>query len=325
MFFEKIRKNLPILVSAVLVWILAGCGVDQLLTPITATEPVSLVPYATPTASLTPENTPSTQENPTQLPTPTPTPMVYIIVEGDTMLAIAFRHGISLEELQSANPDVNARLLVLGTELIIPLGDVIPSNPVTATPIPIQISDTNCYPAPDGVWCFVSIRNDRNRPLENISAQVVLQNSSGDYIVDGVAIGPINLLPVGEELPLVVFIPGRFPTEFSASAQILTVQPLPKNDERYLNAWLEVEQVEISESGERAQVLGSIGLPVKSQPGNQVWILVVAYDKDGNVVGFRKSEQFGSLEPGSSKEFDIEVFSLGSPIDEVRAFVEVRP
>ena len=316
---------LPILVSAVLVWILAGCGVDRIVTPINVTKPVSLVPYATPTASLTPENTPSTQENPTQLPTPTPTPMVYTIVEGDTMLAIAFRHGISLEELQSANPDVNARLLVLGTELIIPLGDMIPSNPVTTTPIPIQISDTKCYPAPDGVWCFVSIRNDRNRPLENISAQVVLQNSSGEYIVDGIAIGVINLLPVGEELPLVVFIPGRFPTDFSASAQILTVQPLPKNDERYLNAWLEVEQVEISKSGGRAQVLGSIGLPAKSQLGSQVWILVVAYDKEGNVVGIRKTEQLGSFEPGSSKDYVIEVFSLDSPIDEVDAFVEVRP
>ena len=325
MFFEKIRKMLPILVSAVLVWILTGCGVDRIVTPINATKPVSLVPYATPTASLTPENTPSTQENPTQLPTPTPTPMVYTIIEGDTMLAIAFRHGISLEELQSANPDVNARLLVLGTELIIPLGDVIPSNPVTPTPIPIQISDSNCYPAPDGVWCFVSIRNDRNRPLENISAQVVLQNSSGEYLVDGVAIGAINLLPVSEELPLVVFIPGRFPTDFSASTEILTVQLLPKNDERYLNAWLEVEQVEISKSGGRAQVAGSIGLPAKSQPGSQVWILVVAYDKEGNVVGIRKTEQFRSLDPGSSKEFDIEVFSLGSPIDEVDAFVEVRP
>ena len=122
------------------------------------------------------------------------------------MLAIAFRHGISLEELQAANPDVNARLLVVGTELIIPVGELIPSNPVTATPIPIQVKDTDCYPAPDGIWCFVTIKNDRSRPLENISAQVLLLDSSGDFLGEGTAIGAINLLPVDEELPLVVFI-----------------------------------------------------------------------------------------------------------------------
>jgi hypothetical protein len=109
------------------------------------------------------------------------------------------------------------------------------------------------------------------------------------------------------------------------TAKIQTVQPLPKNDERYLNAWLEVDQVEISESGGRAQISGTIGLPVKSEPGNLAWILVVAYDQEGNVVGVRKAEQFGIFEPGSSREFFIEVFSLASSISEVSAFVEVRP
>ena len=325
MFFEIFRKRYFILLLSALIWILVGCNTDQIDKPDGATETVSLIPYVTPTASQTPEVRQTDQVLPTQQPSPTPTPMVYTIVEGDTMLAIAFQHGISLEELQAANPEVNARLLVVGTELIIPIGDVIPSNPVTATPIPVEIAKTNCYPAPDGVWCFVTITNERNRPLENLSAQVVLQDNSGAFIAEGTAFGMINLIPVDEELPLAVFIPGRFPSEITGEADVITVQTLPRNDERYLNGWIEVEDVDISENGDRAQVSGSIGLPAKSNPGNLVWIMFIAYDADGNVVGVRKIEQSGVFEPGSSRGFTSEVYSLGAAIDSVRAFVEVRP
>lgn len=305
--------------------VISSCAENPLIPAPSSMEPVAVVPYRTPTASQTPGKFDLLVETPTQLPTPTQTPVVYSIVEGDTMLAIAFRYGISLEELQAANPEVNARLLVVGTELIIPLEKVIPSNPFTATPIPVEISQTNCYLAPDGIWCFVIVKNDRSRPLENLSANVVLQDNNGEYIAEGIAIGALNLVPADEQLPLVVFIPGSFPSEFTASAKVITVQPLPRNDDRYLNAWLEVEEVEISENGTRAQVNGFIGLPTKSVPGNQVWLLAVAYDGDGNVIGIRKSEQFGNFEPGSSREINLEVFSLASEIAEVRVYVEMRP
>jgi hypothetical protein len=209
--------------------------------------------------------------------------------------------------------------------LIIPLGDIVPSNPVTATPIPINITSTNCYSVPDGIWCFISTKNDRNRPLESLSARVVLSEDSGEFIAEETAIGALNILPKGEELPLVVFFPGEYPSRVMATANILTVQPVPRNDDRYLNGWLEVDEIEISQEGMQAEIAGKIGLPVKSQPGNLAWILVVAYDSEGNVVGVRKTEQFGLFEPGSSREFNINVFSLESAISEVRAFVEVRP
>ena len=200
---------------------LTNCRAEQTITPISVTEAKSLIAYLTPTASQTPEEYNPAQATPTQQATPSPTPMVYKIVEGDTMLAIAFKHGINLEELQAANPDVDPRLLVVGAEIIIPLGDVITSNPVTATPIPIQVTDTSCYPAPDGIWCFVSIKNERSRPLENISANVVLLESSGEFLAEGTAIGAINLLPVDEEIPLIAFIPGRYPSDFLTHQYII--------------------------------------------------------------------------------------------------------
>jgi LysM repeat protein len=46
------------------------------------------------------------------------------VKQGDTMLGIAFRFGISLDELQAANPKVNPRILSVGAVLVIPMGSV---------------------------------------------------------------------------------------------------------------------------------------------------------------------------------------------------------
>jgi LysM repeat protein len=304
---------------------LAACSDVQSATQIAASQTIVLTPYQSPTPSETPEFEVQNLTEPTQSPSATPTPVVYEIEEGDTMLGIALQHGISLEELQAANPDVNPRLLVIGTELIIPLGEIIPLEQATATPIAIKISKTNCYPAPDGIWCFISIKNDRRRPLENVAAHVVVYENSGEFIVEGTAIAAVNRVPVGEEFPLDIFFQGRFPADFFTRAEIMSVQLVPQNDERYLNAWLEINDIEISDAGNQAEITGTIGLPVKSQPGNLAWILAVAYDESGNVVGIRKSEQFGLFEPGTNQDFRLEVFSLGGPINDVKAFVEVRP
>ena len=124
------------------------------------------------------------------------------------MFAIALRHGIDLEDLQAANPEVNPRLLSVGTVLVIPLGEIIPAVPMTATPIPVTTSTPDCYVVPDGIWCFLNVTNDRSRPLENISARIVLYNQTGEVIGDEIGIAALNLVPVKEAIPLVVFFPG---------------------------------------------------------------------------------------------------------------------
>jgi hypothetical protein len=38
-----------------------------------------------------------------------------------------------------------------------------------------------------------------------------------------------------------------------------------------------------------------------------------------------KFEEFDTLEPGASREFSLEIFSLGPAIAEVETFIEIRP
>jgi LysM repeat protein len=325
MFFKK-RLSLRIFFGFLVVIIgLSSCVNAQPSPTLVDSSPVLLTPYISPTPSQKPDvNTPLVV-TPTELPTPTPTPLTYTIEEGDTMLAIALRNGINLEELQAANPEVNPRLLSVGTALIIPLGDSVPSSPITATPIPLNPTSTDCYAVSDGIWCTLLVTNERSKPLENISARVILYDEGGEMFAEGIAIAAINRLPVNEETPLVIFFPGSRTGEFISTTKILTAQSVPKNDDRYLNAWLEIDEVVISAEALQAEVSGSIGIPAKSSPGNLTWVVVTAYDSEGRVVGVRKLEQFGLFEPGASREFMIEVFSLGPPIAEVKALVEVRP
>ena len=241
------------------------------------------------------------------------------------MLAIALRNGISLEELQGANPEVNPRLLSVGTELIIPLGDSVPASPVTATPVPINIASTDCYVVPDGIWCFLLVKNELSRELENLSARVVLYDTDGDIVAEGVAIAALNKLPVEGEIPLVTFFPGSYSGEITSHTTVLADQRVPKNDDRYLNAWLEVEEIDLAKGGLQASINGTYGIPAKSIPGNITWIVGTAYDVEGNVVGVRKIEHFGLIEPGASQEFMLEIFSVGPTISEVKTMVEIRP
>lgn len=305
--------------------VLSSCmNAETSLTP-TAPSPKRLTPYTSPTPSLESVTSTSVVITPTELPTPTPTPMTYVIVEGDTMLAIALRHGISLADLQAANPDVNARLLTVGTELIIPLGENIPSSPMTATPIPINLTSSDCYQVPDGVWCYLLVTNDRSRELENISARVLLYDASGELVAEGTAISALNKLPEDSEIPLVVFFPGRYAGELTALTNVLTAQRVPNNDKRYLKAWLEIDEVVISEDGLQAEFIGTYGIPTKSSPGNLTWIVAIAYGSEGRVIGVRKLELLNNLEPGAIQDFTLEVFSLGPSIAEVKALIEVRP
>ena len=51
----------------------------------------------------------------------------------------------------------------------------------------------------------------------------------------------------------------------------------------------------------------------------EVWVLAMAYDAEGNVVGVRRWEGLGET------QFDFWVFSLGPEIAEVKLLVEARP
>jgi hypothetical protein len=75
---------------------------------------------SSPSASPGGSRAPAASASPTT--PPAPTPQVYVIKAGDTLLKVARRFGLTLDELLAANPQIkNPNVIALGQEIIIPL------------------------------------------------------------------------------------------------------------------------------------------------------------------------------------------------------------
>ncbi len=327
-----------------LAFILTGCTQYTSPPAVTPTVAGKLVYYHTPTSSSTAVPL-TTLETIPLTPAPSATPFTHTVVSGDTMLGIAIKYGVTLEDLQAANPGVDPRFLSIGTVLIIPLGGEIPEVLPTATPIPVQWSPPTCYRTGEGgAWCFLLVRNTWSQGLENLSAWIGLFDDRGNNIAGQVAVPPLNRLPSGEALPLVAFFPAPLPTEFSAQSEPLTALGVAADDPRYLEASAEVQTVEIDPAGLKGKVQGELMLPFTGLPASQIWLAAVGYDVDGSVVGVRKWEArlspmeedllstdpltltiASSPAPATSLPFEITVYSLGPPIVRVEVLVEARP
>jgi LysM repeat protein len=254
--------------------------------------------------------------------------MVYTVVEGDTLIGIAVRFGVTLEEMLSANPGVDPRLLTIGTPLLIPLGEdgAGVANLPTPTPLPLSEEGIFCYAnAAGGLWCFWQVQNQREEAVENVSALVSLYDEEGQQTASGVALAPLNLLRPDERMPLVIYFAPPVPDWAGVYGDILTSIPLPEDSERYLDTVINDLSVAVDEGGLQAQVQGRITLEDRQQEAGLVWVAAVAYDAQNRVVGLRRWESEEGIEAGETQSFELWVYSLGPAIQRVEVFAEVRP
>ena len=141
-----------------------------------------------------------------ETPLPSPTPFTYTVQTGDTISGIALKFGVSMDDLQAANPEVSANAMSVGPVLKIPSNPDNPSGEPTPTPAPFTIEQIECYPtANNGMWCFVLVHNDFSDFMENVSAQVTLVDSNNATLASQTALLPLNILPPNTSLPLLFF------------------------------------------------------------------------------------------------------------------------
>ena len=82
-----------------------------------ATSRVNLTPFVTTTQN--PSQTPEGLVT-AETPLPSPTPFTYTVQSGDTISGIALKFGVSMDDLQAANPETPANAMSVGTILNIP-------------------------------------------------------------------------------------------------------------------------------------------------------------------------------------------------------------
>jgi len=310
-----------------LFWGLAACGGKPAPSEGNGPDPGPATPFSTPYPyqTATPILTPTLIPPLTEIVLPTPTPFTYTVVAGDTLSGIAARFNVSLNDLVAANPGISPNALPVGTILNIPLsGDT--SGEPTPTPVPLTILQARCWPTVEGgSWCFALVRNDYAETIENLSVQFTLLAGTGQEIGSQAAFGLLNILPAGRTMPVAAYFPAPVPVGAAPRARILTAIRLPADDARYLPIVLQNTLVSVDWAGRTARVTGQAASLTLDEQVNTLWILGVAYDAHGNVVGLRRWESSTPVAGGGSVPFDLTISSLGPPIDRVDLLVEARP
>ena len=286
---------------------------------------VDLIPFVTSTESPLQTSEPVGLVT-AETPLPSPTPFTYTVQTGDTISGIALKFGVSIDDLQAANPEVSPSAMSVGTVLKIPSNPDNPSGEPTPTAAPFAIDQIECYPtANKGMWCFVLVHNDLSDFMENVSAQVTLVDSNNATLASLTALSPLNILPPNTSLPLSVYFPPDIPADAKPQVQVLTAIRLLPNDERYLSATLNNMLVQVNADGHSAQVSGSVLSQSQATDASQVWVAATAYDVAGIVIGVRRWESNAALPAGGTLPFEFLLSSIGGKIARVEFAVEARP
>jgi len=120
------------------------------------------------------------------------------------------------------------------------------------------------------------------------------------------------------------------PPDFVAYADLISVNPISPDDQRYLESQLDIHKIEIFQDGQQARLAGLLGFQavqsdVEQSTATTVWISAIAYDGQKNIVGIRKWIADDILTSGNQIDFDFNVYSLGPPIENVDILTEIRP
>ena len=323
----------------ILLLLLAGCtntSMQDNTLPSASPQPPAITPYLTQTPIQTTAPTVTHAPTPTLPPLPTPTPYLYTVVQGDTMIGIAIYFGITYDQLSLANPEVNPNFLSVGTQLIIPLPAAEADSEGTSEPaspevLPLQTGEVFCYLVRSGgLWCYLPITNTLSTPAENITGIVRLYNQSGEETASQTAYNMLNLLSPGGSMPLAAYFSPPIPKWSSAQGQLVSAVEANQSETRYLTGELkDLNSVPLNDDQLGFQVSGNLvySLPAREDGSlpelSYVWVLATAYDSDGAIVGVRRWESEAD-QLGTEVSFDVQVFSLGKPIETVQVLSEAR-
>jgi len=298
------NKRLFAIVVVLVSLVLSGCGAGQMFGPTTTPTPP---PTSTSTST----------------PSPTSTPRVHTIKSGETLLGIAWFYNVSLDELKAMNPDVNPNIMIVGTDLLIPVATLSPTN-LTPEPTPIQLplEGLNCLPDADGgAWCFVWVNNSSSEAYENVTIGFNLADLQASQVFSNQGTAPLNVLLAGEKIPVAIYFPGPVPQPFQKSAQFVSAVPYNPESGRYLPINIEVDSDISTLDGQLIRIDGKFTL---DQPASNVTIVAVALDEQGNLVGLRRWQPSLS-EPAKEGEFQIDLAAVSGKIAEYLLFAEAQP
>jgi LysM repeat protein len=245
-------------------------------------------PTATRRATFTP--VPATPSD-TPTPTITPTPLIYVIEKGDTLIPIARKFGVTVEDIKEANGISDPRRLRIGQEIIIPrkAGEGEPTVVPTPTPVALEIQGLAFHRTPVGsLWCMGEVANMSGQPAEEVQVRVSLHDEQGRLLASGAAFAQLDIVASGGRAPFAILFAAP-PTSFAQyQARVLSGVLSTHLGPRYPDLEVVNEKGEWLDAGEggnyrvRGEVHNTGGADAE-----RVDLVITLYDEEDHVVGAR--------------------------------------
>jgi LysM repeat protein len=241
---------------------------------------------------------------PTPTITPTATPIVYVVVEGDTLLGIALAQGRSVEAITALNPELQGALLQIGQQIILPPPATV--TPLvdggTAVPPQITIVTLRRFPQPGGGTLVVGeLVNEGTLPVENISLDLTVRDISGELLTAQPSWAALPVILPGEAAPFSARFPQPLPEGVLPQVTVTGGQTVVELGSRTRDL-----QVEVAFSAaEGGFLLEGTVQNVAGAPLSALALVVSFYDQDESLLGFVQTELSAPLLPEQSIPFTL--------------------
>lgn len=271
-------------------------------------------PIGIPFVTLPPATAVVIEMTPTPLPTPsstpTPTPIVYVIDAGDTLLALAWQRGNTLEDILALNPGIRPELLQIGQQIVLPPPATPMAQAAASTPVPLQLAvvQLQTYRTPvNSLWLLGEVHNAGTVPVENVQMEIGLRDEMGNLVGTAVTWVAASVIPVEGRAPFGVLLP-EIPAGFSyPTVAIVGGQSVQDMGTRYLG--IVGQEIAVSHDGELAQATGKV-INAGDATATTVRLILTLYDSQGFISGFAQQLLDGPLLPGENTPF---AFRLALP------------
>jgi LysM repeat protein len=246
---------------------------------------------------------------------------VYVIAEGDTLLAIAWQRGNSVEEILALNPGVQPELLQIGQQIVLPPPAPPLAQAAASTPVPLQLAvvQVQAYRTPvGGLWLLGEVRNEGAQPAENVQVEVGLRDEAGDLLRTAVAWVAAPIIPAGELAPFGVLLAEVPPGYAYPTLSVVGGQSAQDLGTRYLGVvGLETAVVP---RGEGVRVTGQVQNS-GDVVATAVRLTITLYDSQGHISGYAQHIFDHTLLPGSHHAFAFDIAPPGGEPTQVRLLV----
>ena len=252
--------------------------------------------------------------------TPTPTPQRHRVQAGDTLIDIAARYDVSVEDLQSLNGIGDPRGLQIGQSLEIPLRRP-PQEDVS--PVQARHGLRRVAVAVDGLdtaWVMGEVVNQDVVPVEQIRVAARLQGADGTELARRTALAARHITPPGATAPFMFRLGSVAQAAHGWTVAVASIKPA------HIGAY--AYQMSVSNLNFVPQPSGTVlvsGLVASHETVvvADPEVVVTAFDAQHRVTAVRVVQpQSQSLPPGAVASFEGIVIPLGEPVADVTAFAQ---